>query len=169
VGVIPRDRPHVPTKNRATTLVEAVMNVTVATLGFPRIGPKRKLKAALESHWSGKTNADALLATAANLREAAWKRQRDLGADIIPSNDFSLYDHVLDTTAMVGARCRRHQSHSIRVRCLWHPRQLSGHAGCSSKSMVSRRPLLRPQSFDEHSFDRRSYHLKNNLRHHLLS
>jgi 5-methyltetrahydropteroyltriglutamate--homocysteine methyltransferase len=79
------------------------MTVTVATLGFPRIGPRRELKTALESHWAGKTDAAALLATAAELRAQAWKRQRALGADIVPSNDFSLYDHVLDTTAMVGA------------------------------------------------------------------
>jgi 5-methyltetrahydropteroyltriglutamate--homocysteine methyltransferase len=79
------------------------MTVTVATLGFPRIGPKRELKTALESHWAGKTDAAALLATAAELRAQAWKRQRDLGATVIPSNDFSVYDHVLDTTAMVGA------------------------------------------------------------------
>lgn len=79
------------------------MTVTIATLGFPRIGPKRELKTALESHWAGKTDAAALLATAATLRAQAWARQRALGADIIPSNDFSLYDHVLDTSAMVGA------------------------------------------------------------------
>src|ERR1700744_352934 len=79
------------------------MTVTIATLGFPRIGPKRELKTALESHWAGKTDADALQATAADLRADAWARQRDLGADIIPSNDFSLYDHVLDTSALVGA------------------------------------------------------------------
>jgi 5-methyltetrahydropteroyltriglutamate--homocysteine methyltransferase len=79
------------------------MTVTVATLGFPRIGPKRELKSALESYWSGKTDKPALLATAAELRVQAWKRQQALGATVIPSNDFSLYDHVLDTTAMVGA------------------------------------------------------------------
>jgi 5-methyltetrahydropteroyltriglutamate--homocysteine methyltransferase len=79
------------------------MAVTVATLGFPRIGPRRELKTALESYWSGKTDQAALLAAAADLRSKAWARQRDLGAGIIPSNDFSLYDHVLDTTAMVGA------------------------------------------------------------------
>ena len=79
------------------------MAVTVATLGFPRIGPRRELKTALESYWSGKTDQAALLAATADLRRKAWARQRDLGAAIIPSNDFSLYDHVLDTTAMVGA------------------------------------------------------------------
>jgi 5-methyltetrahydropteroyltriglutamate--homocysteine methyltransferase len=79
------------------------MAVTVATLGFPRIGPRRELKTALESYWSGKIDQAALLAAAADLRSKAWGRQRDLGAGIIPSNDFSLYDHVLDTTAMAGA------------------------------------------------------------------
>ena len=79
------------------------MTVTVASLGFPRIGPRRELKAALERFWSGKSNAARLLATAFDLRAGAWARQRDLGVDHIPSNDFSLYDHVLDTSAMVGA------------------------------------------------------------------
>jgi 5-methyltetrahydropteroyltriglutamate--homocysteine methyltransferase len=84
--------------------LEAVaVTVNIATLGFPRIGPRRELKMALEGHWAGKTDQTALLATAADLRSRAWARQRDLGANIIPSNDFSLYDHVLDTTAMVGA------------------------------------------------------------------
>ncbi|WP_191058986.1 5-methyltetrahydropteroyltriglutamate--homocysteine S-methyltransferase [Geminicoccus harenae] len=77
--------------------------VRVATLGFPRIGPKRELKIALEGYWAGRIGADQLLATAAELRSYTWQRQRDLGADIVPSNDFSLYDHVLDTSAMVGA------------------------------------------------------------------
>ncbi|MDD2704549.1 MAG: 5-methyltetrahydropteroyltriglutamate--homocysteine S-methyltransferase [Acidocella sp.] len=79
------------------------MTVTVATLGFPRIGPRRELKTALESYWAGKSSALALRAAAAALRADAWERQYALGADIVPSNDFSLYDHVLDTTAMVGA------------------------------------------------------------------
>lgn len=81
----------------------ARLPVQVATLGFPRIGPKRELKAALEQHWSGRIDDKALLAAAAELRGQAWRRQRELGADIVPSNDFSLYDHVLDATAMVGA------------------------------------------------------------------
>jgi 5-methyltetrahydropteroyltriglutamate--homocysteine methyltransferase len=79
------------------------MTVKVATLGFPRIGPRRELKTALERYWAGKADQQTLLAAAADLRSKAWARQRDLGADIIPSNDFSLYDHVLDMTAMVGA------------------------------------------------------------------
>jgi 5-methyltetrahydropteroyltriglutamate--homocysteine methyltransferase len=79
------------------------MTVTVATLGFPRIGPRRELKTALERYWSGKIDQQALLDVAADLRAETWARQRDLGVDHIPSNDFSLYDHVLDTSVMVGA------------------------------------------------------------------
>jgi 5-methyltetrahydropteroyltriglutamate--homocysteine methyltransferase len=79
------------------------MTVTVATLGFPRIGPRRELKFALEKFWSGKSAEAELLETAAGLRTAAWARQKGLGADWIPSNDFSLYDHVLDTSVMLGA------------------------------------------------------------------
>ncbi|RUW54413.1 5-methyltetrahydropteroyltriglutamate--homocysteine S-methyltransferase [Mesorhizobium sp. M1A.F.Ca.ET.072.01.1.1] len=77
--------------------------IPVATLGVPRIGRRRELKFALESYWSGKSCAAELLATAKALRVANWEEQRDRGVSKIPSNDFSLYDHVLDTAAMVGA------------------------------------------------------------------
>ncbi len=79
------------------------MTVTIATLGFPRIGPHRELKFALEHHWSGRSSAAELLDTAARLRKAAWGTQSALGVDWLPSNDFSLYDHVLDTSIMLGA------------------------------------------------------------------
>lgn len=75
----------------------------VATLGTPRIGPRRELKLALESYWSGKSDEASLIATATRLRSDNWARQKSLGIDIIPSNDFSFYDQVLDTSAMVGA------------------------------------------------------------------
>lgn len=79
------------------------MSIIVSTLGFPRIGPRRELKTALETCWSGKTETAALRASAAALRAAAWARQHALGIAHIPSNDFSFYDHVLDTSLMVGA------------------------------------------------------------------
>ena len=79
------------------------MSITVSGLGFPRIGPRRELKTALEASWSGKIEPEALVATAKELRAANWKRQKDLGLTSIPSNDFSFYDQVLDTAAMVGA------------------------------------------------------------------
>ncbi|HPC96337.1 MAG TPA: 5-methyltetrahydropteroyltriglutamate--homocysteine S-methyltransferase [Sedimentisphaerales bacterium] len=74
-----------------------------ANLGFPRIGTDRELKKALEAYWSGRTDPASLQETARQLRALHWTLQRDLGIDHIPSNDFSLYDHVLDTTCMLGA------------------------------------------------------------------
>lgn len=79
------------------------MPVTIATLGFPRIGQRRELKFALERYWSGKSGAEALQGEARALRAAAWSRQGSLGVDHVPSNDFSLYDHVLDMSAVLGA------------------------------------------------------------------
>ncbi len=81
----------------------SVSSLPVATLGTPRIGPRRELKVALESYWSGKSDESALLEAAAGLRAANWARQKSLGVTVIPSNDFTLYDHVLDTSVMVGA------------------------------------------------------------------
>lgn len=74
-----------------------------ANLGFPRIGAQRELKKALESYWKGQTTAEQLQSVAAELRQHHWKQQQDAGIAHIPSNDFSLYDQVLDTTAMMGA------------------------------------------------------------------
>jgi 5-methyltetrahydropteroyltriglutamate--homocysteine methyltransferase len=79
------------------------MTLSFSTLGFPRIGLHRELKKAQESFWAGKTTAQDLLATAAGLRKANWLQQKALGVSHIPSNDFSLYDQVLDTSVMVGA------------------------------------------------------------------
>jgi 5-methyltetrahydropteroyltriglutamate--homocysteine methyltransferase len=81
----------------------SISSLPVSTLGTPRIGPRRELKTALESYWSGKSDQAALLETAAALRAANWARQHARGVTVIPSNDFSLYDHVLDTSVMVGA------------------------------------------------------------------
>jgi len=74
-----------------------------STLGFPRIGPRRELKRAIEDYWSGSIDEAGLLERAEGLRAATWARQHSAGISHIPSNDFSLYDHVLDTAVMVGA------------------------------------------------------------------
>ncbi|QRZ14299.1 5-methyltetrahydropteroyltriglutamate--homocysteine S-methyltransferase (plasmid) [Paracoccus methylovorus] len=78
-----------------------------ANLGFPRIGARRELKTAVEAHWKGNLSADDLAAEGARLRAAHWQLQRDAGIEVIPSNDFSFYDHVLDMTAVLGAVPRR--------------------------------------------------------------
>jgi 5-methyltetrahydropteroyltriglutamate--homocysteine methyltransferase len=76
---------------------------TPANLGFPRIGPKRELKRALERFWAGEIDERELDQACRAIRQQNWQLQRDAGMEHIPSNDFSLYDHVLDTSAMVGA------------------------------------------------------------------
>jgi 5-methyltetrahydropteroyltriglutamate--homocysteine methyltransferase len=76
---------------------------TSHTLGFPPLGAARELKRATEGYWSGKTTRATLLATGAELRSRHWRLQRDAGIDLPPSNDFSLYDRMLDTCALVGA------------------------------------------------------------------
>ncbi len=70
--------------------------------GFPRIGRNRELKFATEGYWRGETSADQLAATAKAIRVENWKLMQDAGIDLIPSNDFSYYDQVLDTIALVG-------------------------------------------------------------------
>ena len=72
-------------------------------LGFPPLGAARELKRATEGYWSGKTSRADLLATAAGLRARHWTLQRDAGLDLVPVNDFSLYDRMLDAGALVGA------------------------------------------------------------------
>jgi 5-methyltetrahydropteroyltriglutamate--homocysteine methyltransferase len=71
--------------------------------GFPRIGPNRELKFAAESYWRSESSAEELAATGKEIRRANWKLMQDAGIDLIPSNDFSLYDQVLDACALVGA------------------------------------------------------------------
>jgi 5-methyltetrahydropteroyltriglutamate--homocysteine methyltransferase len=72
-------------------------------LGFPPLGAARELKRATEAYWKGKILRDELVATGAALRARHWALQRDAGIDVVPSNDFSYYDRVLDTCALVGA------------------------------------------------------------------
>jgi 5-methyltetrahydropteroyltriglutamate--homocysteine methyltransferase len=80
--------------------------------GFPRIGPQRELKFATEGHWKGEVSADELLAVGRKIRLDNWRFMQDAGVDLIPSNDFSLYDQVLDAICLVGAVPERygHQS-----------------------------------------------------------
>jgi len=78
-----------------------------ANLGFPRIGARRELKRAVEGYWAGQVDPEELQAVAADLRRRHWRLQQSLGIDCIPSNDFSLFDHVLDAAVLVGAIPKR--------------------------------------------------------------
>ncbi|MBW0474853.1 hypothetical protein O181_014568 [Austropuccinia psidii MF-1] len=74
--------------------------VNAAVLGFPRIGDKREVKKAVEAYWAGKIPESELLAIAKQTRLSNWQRIKASGVDFVPSNDFTLYDHVLDHCTM---------------------------------------------------------------------
>jgi 5-methyltetrahydropteroyltriglutamate--homocysteine methyltransferase len=83
---------------------------TLSNLGFPRIGAKRELKHALEAFWRGDSTPQQLLDSATQLRRRHWRLQRDAGADVVPCNDFSLYDQVLDTAFLFDAIPERYRA-----------------------------------------------------------
>ncbi|KAJ4811308.1 hypothetical protein LUZ62_023874 [Rhynchospora pubera] len=78
-------------------------NMASHIVGYPRMGPKRELKFALESFWDGKSTGEEFQKVAADLRSSIWKQMAEAGIEFIPSNTFSYYDQMLDTTAMLGA------------------------------------------------------------------
>lgn len=79
----------------------------IHNLGYPRIGPQRELKRALEAFWAGAIDQAGLRAAGAELRRQNWQAQREAGVDLIPVGDFAWYDHVLTTSVMFGNVPRR--------------------------------------------------------------
>ncbi|MFH8377244.1 5-methyltetrahydropteroyltriglutamate--homocysteine S-methyltransferase [Streptomyces cyaneofuscatus] len=77
--------------------------------GYPRQGQNRELKKAIEGYWKGRVDADTLRRTAAELRRGTWQQLAEAGVHEVPTGDFSYYDHVLDTSVMVGAVPERHR------------------------------------------------------------
>lgn len=73
------------------------------TLGYPRIGGRRELKRHIEAHWAGDQTEEGLALFCRELRAARWRTQHVAGVDLLPSNDFSLYDHMLDMSVLLGA------------------------------------------------------------------
>ncbi|MET9255050.1 5-methyltetrahydropteroyltriglutamate--homocysteine S-methyltransferase [Streptomyces sp. NPDC003717] len=92
------------------TAKSAAAAAQATVYGYPRQGPNRELKKAIEGYWKGRVTADALHATAAELRRNNRRRLADAGVHEVPTGDFSYYDHVLDTTVMVGAIPERHRA-----------------------------------------------------------
>ncbi|AKK74416.1 5-methyltetrahydropteroyltriglutamate--homocysteine methyltransferase [Chryseobacterium gallinarum] len=78
-------------------------------LGYPRIGSNRELKKACEHYWADKISLNQLLETGKTISLQNWKLQQEAGIDLIPCNDFSYYDQVLDMTLTVGAIPERYQ------------------------------------------------------------
>ncbi|KAK9376062.1 cobalamin-independent synthase [Lipomyces chichibuensis] len=87
--------------------------VQSAVLGFPRIGAQRELKKVTEAYWSGKATVEELFKVGKELREKNWKLQKDAGVDIIPSNDFSFYDQVLDHSLIFNVIPERYSKYNL--------------------------------------------------------
>jgi 5-methyltetrahydropteroyltriglutamate--homocysteine methyltransferase len=82
-------------------------HILTHSLGYPRIGEKRELKKAIEAFWQGEIPVEELQRAGKQLRETHWLVQREAGLDLIPSNDFSYYDQMLDMTCLLGNVPRR--------------------------------------------------------------
>ncbi|MFD8920486.1 5-methyltetrahydropteroyltriglutamate--homocysteine S-methyltransferase [Streptomyces sp. NPDC059569] len=92
------------------TAKSAAAAARATVYGYPRQGRNRELKKAIEGYWKGRVTADALKETAEGLRRSNWRQLADAGIHEVPTGDFSYYDHVLDTSVMVGAVPRRHRA-----------------------------------------------------------
>ncbi|MEH6309014.1 5-methyltetrahydropteroyltriglutamate--homocysteine S-methyltransferase [Olivibacter sp. CPCC 100613] len=79
-------------------------------LGYPRIGGQRQLKKACEQYWAGKIDRNELNQVARKIKEENWQTQRDAGIDLIPCNDFSFYDQVLDMSLLLGVIPQRYSA-----------------------------------------------------------
>ncbi|MEC4895148.1 MAG: 5-methyltetrahydropteroyltriglutamate--homocysteine S-methyltransferase [Oscillatoria sp. PMC 1051.18] len=86
------------------------MNISTATIGYPRIGKSREVKKALESFWRNKITAESLLQTVKKVEEASWKTQAEAGIDRIGIGDATLYDHMLDWSVRLGLIPQRFQA-----------------------------------------------------------
>lgn len=77
---------------------------TATITGYPRIGPHREQKKALESFWAGRIDAAEFTQSVHTLRIETYHRLRQLGLreDYAIPASYSHYDHVLDTALSVG-------------------------------------------------------------------
>ncbi len=79
-------------------------------VGFPRIGEQRELKKVLESFWAKDCSFEEVKEVASVLKKRHWSYQKEAGIEFISSNDFSLYDNVLDTCIMLNAIPKRFEN-----------------------------------------------------------
>ena len=82
-------------------------------IGFPRVGSLRELKFASEKYFRGEISAEELQNTAKELRCTHWQLQKENGISLIPVNDFSFYDNMLDTAVLLNAVPERYRALSL--------------------------------------------------------
>ncbi|OPY02473.1 MAG: 5-methyltetrahydropteroyltriglutamate--homocysteine methyltransferase [Syntrophorhabdus sp. PtaB.Bin047] len=71
--------------------------------GYPRIGENRELKKVTEAFWEGREDFDTVTGISKDLKARHWQDQKARGIDFISSNDFSLYDSMLDMAVLFNA------------------------------------------------------------------
>lgn len=84
--------------------------VLTSVQGFPRIGANRELKKVIERYWKKDATLEEVRQVAKDLRKKHWKIQAESGIELIPSNDFSYYDQMLDTAILLGAVPERYKN-----------------------------------------------------------
>ena len=109
--------------------MRTIGKIKTHNLGYPRIGENRELKRATEAFWNGSITEAQLLANAAKLRRHHWQKQQAIGIDLIPSNDFSFYDQMGDTAALVGCVPKRFAGSDASVDLTTYFRMARGKVG----------------------------------------
>ena len=94
-------------------MMVGAMDVTADLIGYPRIGPNRELKWALEKAWSGRMEPDAFAARIAELRQAHIDDQRSAIGSAV--DDYFLYDEVLETALMLGIAPDEHATTRVAL------------------------------------------------------
>ncbi len=89
------------------------MTIKTSNLGFPRLGKKREWKKAIESYWAKKIDKAELDQRLQDLHKEILTIQKDHHVDHIPTGDFSLYDHVLDTSLLFNIIPERFQGRPV--------------------------------------------------------
>ncbi len=84
-------------------------------IGYPRIGNLRELKFASEKYFRGEITVAELEAEAKEIRLFNLNLQKNSGLDLIPSNDYSFYDGVLDTAFLLNAVAERYTALKLSV------------------------------------------------------
>lgn len=89
------------------------MTIKTSNLGFPRLGRKREWKKAIEGYWSNKVDLDTLHQQLTDLHKENLLLQKNYNLSSIPVGDFSLYDHILDTSLLFNIIPERFQGREI--------------------------------------------------------
>ena len=87
--------------------------IKTSNLGFPRLGRKREWKKAIENYWAHKIDKAELDQTLTDLHKENLLLQKNYHLDSIPVGDFSLYDHILDTSLLFNIIPERFQGREV--------------------------------------------------------